>query len=232
MHRKFPAFLLLVLAALSSSRLSAEPVLYGNYIEVQSQSTTANLRTIPGLGFSAKTIANRTAGAHRSILFWNIARGSWNGQSLDSLKIVTVIESGGPPGSRLEGTIKTVIYIDEKAPPEQSEALLALARELAPRYLKHVKRIRKAPIEFVKNDHSLMLSIKNHLAVDLETHEHDSAAICEAVCGRDPQPGKPLSRHVKSEKARGQKHLYKAEDLNVRWSSDTSESCLFGQFGL
>jgi len=70
------------------------------------------------------------------------------------------------------------------------------------------------------------------VAVDIETHKHDSAAICEAVCGKDPQPGKPLSRHVKSEKALGQKSLYKAEDLDVRWSSTTSQSCLFGQFGL
>ena len=232
MYRKYLASVLLALVTASAPRLIAEPVLYGSYIEIQSESTTAGLRKVPGLGLSAKTFANRTAGAHRSILFWNIARGSWNGQSLDSLKIVTVIESHGVPGSPLEGAMKAVIYIDEKATAEKAAALLDLARELAPRYLKNVKRIRKASIQFVKKDHALRLSIRNHLAVDVETHEHDSAAICEAVCGKDPQPGKPLSRHVKSEKALGQKSLYKAEDLDVRWSSTTSQSCLFGQFGL
>ena len=232
MYRKHLASVLLALVTASAPQLIAEPVLYGSYIEIQSESTTAGLRKVPGLGLSAKTFANRTAGAHRSILFWNIARGSWNGQSLDSLKIVTVIESHGVPGSPLEGAMKAVVYIDEKATAEEAAALLDLARELAPRYLKNVKRIRKAPIQFVKKGHALRLSIRNHLAVDIETHEHDSAAICEAVCGKDPQPGKPLSRHVKSEKALGQKSLYKAEDLDVRWSSTTSQSCLFGQFGL
>ncbi|MFP6633029.1 MAG: DUF1326 domain-containing protein [Planctomycetota bacterium] len=232
MYRKHLASVLLALVTASAPQLIAEPVLYGSYIEIQSESTTAGLRKVPGLGLSAKTFANRTAGAHRSILFWNIARGSWNGQSLDSLKIVIVIESHGVPGSPLEGAMKAAIYIDEKATTEKAAALLDLARELAPRYLKNVKRIRKAPIQFVKKDHALRLSIRNHLAVDIETHQHDSAAICEAVCGKDPQPGKPLSRHVKSEKALGQKSLYKAEDLDVRWSSTTSQSCLFGQFGL
>ena len=232
MYRKYLASILLALVTTSAPRLIAEPVLYGSYIEIQSESTTAGLRKVPGLGLSAKNFANRTTGAHRSILFWNIARGSWNGQSLDSLKIVTVIESHGTPGSPLEGAVKAVVYIDEKATAEKAEALRDLARELAPRYIKNVKRIRKAPIQFVKKAHSLRLSIRDHLAVDVETHEHDSAAICEAVCGKDPQPGKPLSRHVKSEKARGQKSLYKAEDLDVRWSSTSSQSCLFGQFGL
>jgi len=232
MHHKYPAAVLLsILAAASTPKLAAEPVLYGSYIEIQSESTTANLRKVPGLGLSAKTFANRTAGTHRSILFWNIARGSWNGESLDSLKIVTVIESSGAPGTPVEGKIKTVIYIDEKATDEKAEALLDLARELAPRYLKNLQKIRKAPIKFVKNEHALKLSIRNHLEVNVETHEHDSS-ICEAVCGKDPQPGKPLSRHVKSERALGQKSLYSAQDLDVRWSSDESQSCLFGQFGL
>ena len=209
MYRKYLASILLALVTTSAPRLIAEPVLYGSYIEIQSESTTAGLRKVPGLGLSAKNFATRTTGAHRSILFWNIARGSWNGQSLDSLKIVTVIESHGTPGSPLEGAVKAVVYIDEKATAEKAEALLDLARELAPRYIKNVKRIRKAPIQFVKKDHSLRLSIRDHLAVDVETHEH-----------------------VKSEKARGQKSLYKAEDLDVRWSSTSSQSCLFGQFGL
>ena len=71
-----------------------------------------------------------------------------------------------------------------------------------------------------------------HIYLPVAAIRHPSAAICEAVCGKDSQPGKPLSRHVKSEKALGQKSLYKAEDLDVRWSSSTSQSCLFGQFGL
>ena len=232
MYRKhLNCLLLAALAATCCSRLAAEPVVYGNYLEIQSESATANLRRAPGTGLSAKNVANRISSAHRTILFWKIARGSWNGESLDSLKIATVIESEGVPGSRLEGKMRAVVYIDEKASDKKAEALLDLARELAPRYLKNLVRIRKAPIQFSNKNHTLQLSIKNHLEVKAKTHEHDSA-VCESICGKDPQPGKPLSLHVKSEKALGQKNLYQADDLQVRWSSEKSQSCLFGQFGL
>ncbi len=230
-RKKIASLLLSTLVTTCGGRLAAEPVVYGSYLEIRSDSATANLRKSPGRGLSAKSVANRTSSAHRAILFWKIEKGSWNGEALDSLKIVTVIESEGVPGSRLEGKMRAVVYIDEKASDEKARALLDLARELAPRYLKNLARIRKAPIQFSEKDHALKLSIRNHLEVKVETHEHDST-VCESICGKDPQPGRPLSLHVKSEKALGQKSLYRADDLQARWSSEKSQSCLFGQFGL
>ncbi|MEC8895841.1 MAG: DUF1326 domain-containing protein [Planctomycetota bacterium] len=215
----------------TASRLHAEPIIYGSYIEVRSDSKTAGLPRGPGFGLPSKASANRTAGSHRAILFWEIVKGSWNGQELDSLKIVTVVESSGPLRSPQEGKLRTVIYLDEKASEEKAQALLDLARELAPRYLKKLVRIRKAPIEFSRKDHDLKLAIRNHLEVRIETHEHESD-ICESICGKDPQPGRSLSLHVQSEKALGRKNLYRAEDLQVRWTSKKAESCLTGQFGL
>ena len=215
----------------TASRLHAEPVIYGSYLEVQADSKTAGLPRRPGFGLPSKASANRTAGAYRAILFWEIVKGSWNGQELDSLKIVTVVESSGPLRSPQEGKLRTVVYLDEKASEEKAEALLDLARELAPRYLKKLVRIRKAPIEFTRKDHDLKLAIRNHLEVHIETHKHESD-ICESICGKDPQPGRPLSLHVKSEKALGRKNLYRAEDLQVRWTSPKAQSCLSGQFGL
>tara|TARA_Y100000758_G_scaffold300878_1_gene265765 strand:- start:995 stop:1687 length:693 start_codon:yes stop_codon:yes gene_type:complete len=215
----------------TASQLHAEPIIYGSYLEVQADSRTAGLPRGPGFGLPSKASANRTAGAHRAILFWEIVKGSWNGQELDSLKIVTVVESSGPLRSPQEGKLRTVIYLDEKASEEKAQALLDLARELAPRYLKNLVRIRKAPIEVTRKDHDLKLAIRNHLEVHIETHKHESD-ICESICGKDPQPGRPLSLHVKSEKALGRKNLYRAEDLQVRWTSPKAQSCLSGQFGL
>tara|TARA_Y100001001_G_C7962907_1_gene293137 strand:+ start:247 stop:939 length:693 start_codon:yes stop_codon:yes gene_type:complete len=215
----------------TASQLHAEPIIYGRYLEVQADSRTAGLPRGPGFGLPSKASANRTAGAHRAILFWEIVKGSWNGQELDSLKIVTVVESSGPLRSPQEGKLRTVIYLDEKASEEKAQALLDLARELAPRYLKNLVRIRKAPIEVTRKDHDLKLAIRNHLEVHIETHKHESD-ICESICGKDPQPGRPLSLHVKSEKALGRKNLYRAEDLQVRWTSPKAQSCLSGQFGL
>ena len=216
----------------TASRLHAEPIIYGSYIEVQADSKTAGLPRGPGFGLPSKASANRIAGAHRAILCWEIIKGSWNGQELDSLKIVSVVESSGPLRSPQEGKLRTVVYLDEKASEEKAEALLDLARELAPRYLKKLVRIRKAPIEFTKKDHDLKLAIRNHLEVRVETHKHESSEICEAVCGKDPQPGRALSRHVQGEKALGGRNLYKADDLQVRWTSPKAQSCLSGQFGL
>lgn len=230
-RNNFACLLLCALATASAPRLKAEPVIYGSYLEIQSDSKTAGLLRGPGFGLPSKAFANRTAGAHRAILFWEIVKGSWNGQSLDSLKIVTVIESAGPLRGPQEGKLRAVVYLDSKASEEKAAALLDLARELAPRYLKKLARVRKAPIEFTRKNHDLKLAIRNHLEVHIETHEHESD-ICESICGMDPQPGRPLSLHVKSEKALGRKNLYRAEDLRVRWTSDKAQSCLFGQFGL
>jgi len=105
----------LVFCALcTASRLHAEPVIYGSYIEVQADSKTAALPGGFGFGLASKASANRTAGSHRAILFWEIVKGSWNGQELDSLKIVTVVESSGPLRSPRRGNFERLSTLMKK----------------------------------------------------------------------------------------------------------------------
>jgi len=221
--------------------VATEPVIFGHYVEARSD--VRHARFVPAATGSQLDLETPDLAApvirpgrgrpfeHRAVLGWNIAHGTWNGEILDGMSLVAIVESQGALGTPIEGQLRTLVLVDAKATKKQKDALLYLFRELAPRFARRTGKVRSLKLRFQHSDHELRLEAGSALSLRIETHEPDGAD-CESICGKDPQPRKPLSRHVRSERAIATKDLYSGADLPVRWSADDSGETLAGKFRL
>src|SRR6516225_6553035 len=50
-----------------------------------------------------------------AILSWAVREGSWNGQTLDGLKIVAVLNGEGTLQTQYEGKIGAIVFVDRAA---------------------------------------------------------------------------------------------------------------------
>jgi hypothetical protein len=233
---------IVLVAALLATRLSladgpaVEPVIFGEYLEARSDVHHATFVPITGISdLDLETPTLRPGRGrpfeHRAVLGWNITHGTWNGEELDGLSIVAIVESQGSLGTPIEGQLRTLVLIDVKATKKQKDALLYLFREFAPRFARRVKKVRSVKFRFQRGDHDLLLEAEKTLSLRVKLHEHTGVE-CESICGKDPQPQKPLCLHVQGERAVATKDLYSGSDLPVRWSAKDSGRTLAGRFSL
>jgi Protein of unknown function (DUF1326) len=117
--RKFTLVLSICFAALLASSASAQQI-YGDYIE----SRNADV-------YTGHCFANAEANlmGDQAIVAWHVSRGEWQGVKLDGLNVVGVAKASGTLGSLYSNPFpaKAVLIVDEKATPEQREALKAFA---------------------------------------------------------------------------------------------------------
>ena len=136
--RKFTLVLSICFAALLASSASAQQI-YGEYIE----SRNADV-------YTGHCFANAEAGlmGDQAIVGWRVSKGEWQGVKLDGLSVVGVAKASGTLGVQSSNPFpaKAVLIVDEKATPEQREALKAFAQEMGGELLKDVVRTEAAPI--------------------------------------------------------------------------------------
>jgi hypothetical protein len=129
---------------LSAGIQASDPVLTGDYVEAR----TAEVFTGGCIMGSEGEVSGREA-----IMAWRVNQGSMYGVPLDGLAVVAVVagdrnlgthELGGPRAS----LVKSIVMTDERANPAQQQALVALARTMAPELVKDVVATRKTPITF------------------------------------------------------------------------------------
>ena len=65
-------------------------------------------------------LSDPTEGTCTAIVAWHIDTGSFNGTSLDDLNVVAALHT---PGNMADGDWKAALYIDDRAHPNQQEAL-------------------------------------------------------------------------------------------------------------
>jgi len=169
---------------------------------------------------------------HRNVMAWNISHGSWNGQEIAGLSFALVFETEGPIRSPLEGKRRAVLFVDKKADKDQLLAVKTLISELVPKYTRDIVKVRASKMRFHSKDHDVKLTVDKQLSLHVETHEHDESSACQSVCGKDPQPAKPLSKYTRIERALSKKDLYLGTDLPVRWSAKESGHTLHGRWAL
>lgn len=173
---------------------------------------------------------------YRAVVGWKIRQGSWNGVTLDGLGFVAVAATEGPLGGPAEGRMQTILHLDARARPAARRALIALARELSPRLTRKLQRVRTSRIRFSDHEHSVRVLVGRELSVHIGDHNHESST-CAAVCAKNPQPLKPLSRGISDLEGHGEdrhpiESTYRGADLDARWSSRDSGRATRGLFGL
>ena len=125
---------------------------------------------------------------------WNVTKGSWGGVALDGLKVAAAISAEGTLHTAHEGKVTAVVFVDEKASPEQEKALVEMARALAPKHLETVVKVQKRPIAFTR------AGLEGTLAVgDVAKIKCTAFCACDRICCNEEKAypsisGSPCSR--------------------------------------
>jgi hypothetical protein len=186
--------------------LAAEPVVFGEYLEARGAAITAGFAELASLESGARRDARRPREcplSHRAVLAWRIEHGCWDGEDLTGLAIVAVVVSEAPldpERSGIAGAARAVLLVDERASERARQALVSLAREMAPRQLLEVIEVRPRRLTFERRADAVELRAhgpagKAQLRIAPHTHSEE---ICASVCGGSDPPQQTLARHVES----------------------------------
>ena len=203
---------------LAGAAAAEEPAIEGDYVEAR----TCDIWT--GKCF-ANGVFNMTG--DQAVAAWVVRKGAWEGQTLDGLKLVAVFDSEGTLGTKGEGKVKAAVFIDRKATQKQGEALLALARSLAPKQLENIVKVERKEIAYSREGLKASVTVGEKV-VTLKTVP---LAKTDTICGNEKMFYPPVgaSRDVKCAKTVEQ--TYRGEALGgVTWSQFNAWSALVGSF--
>ncbi|MBI4584861.1 MAG: DUF1326 domain-containing protein [Planctomycetes bacterium] len=207
-----------VASYVSGFAFGADPVIAGEYVEAR----TCDVWTGPCFANSEINTAGEFA-----IVSWAVSQGSWAGQDLSGLKIAAALRAQGTLTTEGEGKVKAIVYVDEKATPEQANALLSMARTLAKKYFENILEVHKSAISFQREEETATLEIKEVLKIRTKALSHG-----DCVCGNEKAAYPSISKLSTSECAKTVEHFFKGQGLQARWSDPFKRSAVIGAFAL
>lgn len=220
--RKFTLILSICFAAILASSVSAQQI-YGEYIE----SRNADVWT--GHCFA---MAEVNLMGDQAIVGWRVSKGEWNGVNLAGLSVIGVAKAAGTLGSPYENPFpaKAILIFDEKATPEQRDALKAFAQEMGGELLKNVVRTEASPI-------SISLEFNGEHPSGGQLHAGELANIVtrqftqrDKICGHEQTYYPPLTQTTHTMPAVAELDQFKGEGLGVSWSLREKRSAFVGHF--
>ena len=166
---------------------------------------------------------------------WAIEKGSWKGVRLDGLKVAVSLRAQGTFGTDAEGKVRAVVYIDERSNARQGDALVALAKQLAPKYLKNIVKVERRKIRYARKADRAELEVarprgKSGAEVKIETMALNSH--CDKICGNEEKAYSSLSKFTRTQCAKTVTHFYRGGHLGARWSDPGARSAMYGSFRL
>lgn len=193
----------------------------GDYVEAR----TAEVFTGGCINGSEGEAAGREA-----ILAWRVGRGQVNGVSLDGLAIVAVVAGDNNLGTHELGgaaptKVRSALRIDQRATPAQRDALVTMARALAPAMLGNVVDIKAVPIAFSRNADRLAVTA-GEASLDVATRM-DHSPTCGAILWFTPLAATTASTlgHTTSE-------AWSGSSLGTQWSIGDRRASFYGAFEL
>ena len=198
---------------------ASDPTLSGDYVEVR----TAEVFTGGCIMGSEGEVSGREA-----IMAWRVSHGSLNGIALDGLSVVAVVAADSNLGTHELGgsqptKVRTVVMIDDRAKAAQREALLAMARSLAPAMMNDVVELKQVAISFERTDASVKVAA-GPAALDVATNIRHSPE-CGAI-----QWYQPLARTTKATAGLTRSQRWTGTTLGTQWKQVDRKSSFFGTF--
>jgi len=165
-----------------------------------------------------------------AILAWRVGHGTMNGVALDGLSIVAVVAADVNLGTQELGgiapqTIKAALRIDGRATPAQRDALIALARSLAPSVIRDVVDVKTVPIDFTR-DGSHVAVAAGEARLDVMTHVHHDPS-CGAL-----QWYQPLAKTSDPTMGITVDQSWTGSSLGTQWAQSDRRSSFFGTFAI
>lgn len=195
----------------------------GDYIETRSADV-----------YTGQCFANGEMGltGREAILGWRVARGSWNGVSLDGLSIAAAVHAkatlGDPYGNPFPA--KAVLIVDDQATPAQRQALVAFAEHMSGKLLANVDRVISAPValETSATHHGAALLRAGQFATVQTRPINDG----DHLCGNEYTFYPPLTPTAHSMPAVALTDQYEGPALGTTWSTHGKRSAFVGTFAV
>ncbi|HEX3131064.1 MAG TPA: DUF1326 domain-containing protein [Thermoanaerobaculia bacterium] len=222
MRTLLSACLLLIVA------LPASAAITGDYLEAR----TSDVYTGPCFANGEVNLAGREA-----VLAWRVSEGSWKGVAVDGLAVVAAVRAaatlGDPFGHPYPA--QAVVVVDERATPEQRDALVGFAREMAGDLLGNVVSVTQAPIEMAvvggghDHDHHAggNASLRAGDVVELRTRGLNHG---DHLCGNEEVYYPPLTPVEDAVPAVTLAHAFRGKGLGMTWSSPDKRSAFVARF--
>ena len=220
------AGLLLALAAIPASAIS------GDYLEAR----TSDVYTGPCFANGEVNLAGREA-----VVAWHVSEGSWKGVAVDGLAVVAAVRAAATLGDPFGDPYPAhaVVVVDERATPEQRDALVGFAREMAGDLLGNVVSVTSAPIEMTvvgaggsHDDHAHhaaggSATLKAGDLVELRTRGLNHG---DHLCGNEEVYYPPLTPVEDAVPAVTLAHAFRGAGLGMTWSSPDKRSAFVAHF--
>jgi hypothetical protein len=219
------ACLFLAPAAIPASAIS------GDYLEAR----TSDVYTGPCFANGEVNLAGREA-----VVAWRVSEGSWKGVAVDGLAVVAAVRAAATLGDPFGHPYPAhaVVLVDERATPEQREALVGFAKEMAGDLLGDVVSVTSAPIEMAvigggqEHDHhgggtGGSATLKAGDLVELRTRGLNHG---DHLCGNEEVYYPPLTPVEDAVPAVTLAHAFRGAGLGMTWSSPDKRSAFVARF--
>jgi hypothetical protein len=215
------ALLLVSGAGLRASGPAAATSVSGDYVEARTAEVFAGGCILGSEGEPS---------GREAILAWRVDQGQVNGVSLDGLSVVAVVAGDTSLGMHEIGgaaprAVKAALRVDNRANAEQRDALIALARTLAPAVVNDIVDVKAVPIEFDRDAHHVAVQA-GEAALDVAAHMHHDPA-CGALQWFDPLAA---TTHADLGVTRTQR--WSGSSLGSQWDQTDRKSSFIGTFAL
>jgi hypothetical protein len=164
----------------------------------------------------------------QAILAWKVDRGTFNGVSLDGLSVVAALAGDRNLGMTEMGgdkpSVRSAVYVDDRANAAQQLALVAMANELSKGLVGTIVQVTPAPIAFTDRGGEIAVSAAGHVTLDVAKHiTHDPT--CGAMQWFHPfAPVDDASIGMTAQ------HAFTGASLGTKWSDPNRRSAFFGTF--
>jgi hypothetical protein len=224
----------LIVALLTFSSFSIAQQIRGDYIESRSADV-----------YVAQCFANGETGltGKQALLAWKIDSGSWDGVQLDGLHVAGAVTAnatlGDPYGDPYPARV--VMMVDDRATPEQRQALVAFAQHEAGRLFENVVSVKPVAMELEIPDAAIehmhvhgsgvgahaIFRAGNFARIETRTLNDN-----DHVCGNETTYYPPLTTVERATPAVAVSDVYKGDGLDTDWANHGRRSAYIAHFSV
>jgi hypothetical protein len=205
--------------------LAASPIIAGGKSTVTGAYVEARTAEV----FTGGCIMNSEAETvgKQAVLAWKVDRGSFNGISIDGLSVVAAVSGDRNLGMTEMGgekpTVRSAVFVDQRANAAQQIALVAMANELSKGLVGTIVQVTAVPIQFADHGSEIQVSA-GPASLDVNKHlTHDPT--CGAM-----QWFHPLASVDDAAIGVAAQHVFTGSALGTKWSDPNKRSAFFGTF--
>ncbi len=167
-----------------------------------------------------------------AIMAWKVDRGSWDGVKLDGLAIAAAVRANATLGDPYADPYpaKAVVFVDDRATPEQQHALVALAHHYAGKLLDNVVETKAEPVMMEVPQDQHQHGRARMMAGSMASIETRPINATDHLCGNEITYYPPLVKLDHSVPAVALTDRYDGPGLGTDWTLHGKRSAFLGRF--